>query len=339
MVAAAQNGHVAVVQELLAPHNAVHNIEVNKARTTDGATPLLLAAQNGHVAVVQELLAPHNAVHNIEVNKATNNGCTPLIIASHRGYVEIVNALLAKNADVNATTNDGTALFFASSLGQLNVVKALLAARNIEVNKVTPTKGATPLFSASLLGHADVIKELLSQKAEIEKTDNNGCTPLLVATQNGHLEAVQTLLQAGANQDISTNGDYQFGYNVILSNDKIRIQVTKDASSCLYSSLTPLDCATEIYNQLETLLKAVAEADPHFQTFKNKLNDYSQIIRLLSQHALLKKKVRNADDADLKSHSPKRAASGSDSPVPAAAAALILKEKHPSPDNSPTWTV
>ena len=28
-----ETGHVAVVQELVAPHNAVHNIEVDKART------------------------------------------------------------------------------------------------------------------------------------------------------------------------------------------------------------------------------------------------------------------------------------------------------------------
>ena len=52
-----KNGHVAVVQELLAPHNAVHNIEVNKA-ANNGCTPLVAAAQNGHVAVVEELLAP-----------------------------------------------------------------------------------------------------------------------------------------------------------------------------------------------------------------------------------------------------------------------------------------
>ena len=50
---ASQNGHLSVVQRLL----AAPSIEVNKAPATDGTTPLHAAAMYGHVAVVQTLLA------------------------------------------------------------------------------------------------------------------------------------------------------------------------------------------------------------------------------------------------------------------------------------------
>ena len=234
-----------------------------------------------------------------------------MFFASQNGYVEIVNALLAQNADVNAANNSGTtALSMASHNGHLSVVQALLAHPNIEVNKAYTVTGATPLFLASRKGHAAVIKALLAQKAEIDKTNNNGYSIANCASK-GPPRNIHALLQAGANQDISNNGDYQFGYKVIISDGKIRIEVAKDASSCLSSCLKPIDSATEIYTHLETLLKGIPEADPHLQTYKNKLNDYAQIIRL-AQQALSKKNVRNADDADLKSPSPKRAAGGSD---------------------------
>lgn len=291
---------------------------------------MLLASKNGRLGVVQALLA----APNVEVNKArTTDGATPLLFASANGYAEIVNALLINHADLNKATNTGwTPLLGAAYGGHLAVVRALLAAPTIEVNNAHSTDGATPLFLASKYGHADVVKELSAQSAEVDKTDNNGCTPLLVASQNGHLEAVQALLQAGANPDISPNGDYQFGYRVTLSNGKIDILVTQDASSRLLSSLKPIDCASQIHTQIETLLAGVGEADPHLQAYKTKLNDFTQIIRLLSQH-VSEMKARKADMADLKLHFPKWDASPSYSTWSAAAAALASIASHSSQHN------
>ena len=81
---------------------------------------MFLAAQNGHVAVVQELLAPRNAFHNIEVNKATNNGCTPLIIASLLGHTDVMKELLSQKAKIDKTDNNGcTPLLVATENGHL----------------------------------------------------------------------------------------------------------------------------------------------------------------------------------------------------------------------------
>ena len=66
LLAAAFNGHDAVVARLL----AVAGVDVNQARTdgvtTSGATPLCIAAQEGHDAVVARLLA----VAGVDVNMA-----------------------------------------------------------------------------------------------------------------------------------------------------------------------------------------------------------------------------------------------------------------------------
>ena len=70
---ASERGHVEVVTELL----AYPQINVTKARSTDGVTPLFLAARNGHLEVVKELLAQPKI--NANQGRSTN-GATPLIL-------------------------------------------------------------------------------------------------------------------------------------------------------------------------------------------------------------------------------------------------------------------
>ena len=60
-------------------HDAFCNVDL--ARTTDGATPLLLAAQNGHADVVEKL----NAAHCI-LNIPAINGSTVLSIGTLPGH-------------------------------------------------------------------------------------------------------------------------------------------------------------------------------------------------------------------------------------------------------------
>jgi hypothetical protein len=55
---AAQEGHVEVVEALLKAE-----ADVNKAKTNDGATPLLVAAKEGHVNVVEMLLKAEKDIH------------------------------------------------------------------------------------------------------------------------------------------------------------------------------------------------------------------------------------------------------------------------------------
>jgi ankyrin repeat protein len=70
LAAAASRGHDDMVLALLDA-----GVDVNQARTDDGATPLYTASQNGHQSLVESLLA----VDDIDVNKArTDDGSTPL---------------------------------------------------------------------------------------------------------------------------------------------------------------------------------------------------------------------------------------------------------------------
>ena len=63
--------------------------DVNKARTTDGSTPLYIAAQNGHTAIVSKLLQ-----HGADKSIRGFRNRTPLEAAQLDNHAAIV-ALLA----------------------------------------------------------------------------------------------------------------------------------------------------------------------------------------------------------------------------------------------------
>ena len=127
---------------------AQDGIDVNKAETVLGFTPLCMACLNGNTEIAKLLLEQDG----IEVNKAmTDDGSTPLFVACKEGYSEIVKRLLAHNGiEVNkATTDDGTTpLYIACQEVHTEIVKLLLAHNGIEVNKATTDDGSTPLHAA-----------------------------------------------------------------------------------------------------------------------------------------------------------------------------------------------
>ena len=114
-------GHTEVVKLLLAQDG----IEVNKARTDDGTTPLFMACQEGHFEVVKLLLAQDG----IEANKAcTADGSTLLYMACQQGHSEVVKLLLAQDGiEVNKARNDQvTPLYMACFIGHLAVAHVLV---------------------------------------------------------------------------------------------------------------------------------------------------------------------------------------------------------------------
>jgi Ankyrin repeats (3 copies)/Ankyrin repeats (many copies) len=126
---AAENGHLALVQELLeagSPLEAVDHVRRTAlqcaalrghpdvvatlleagsslaARDKCDNQALHLAVENGHLEVTRILLAAHTDVH--ATDKFQN---TPLILAAECGYLELVELLLAAGSDVDAVDHNG----------------------------------------------------------------------------------------------------------------------------------------------------------------------------------------------------------------------------------------
>ena len=180
---AAQGGHEAIVQQLLARGADI------EAKDRFGQTPLSFAAQGGHEAVVQQLLA-----QGADIEAKARAGRTPLSFAAMRGHEAVVQQLLARGADIEAKDRAGrTPLSYAAGRGDEAVVQQLLA-RDADI-EAKDEYGWTPLSYAVGNGHAAVVQQLLARGADIEAKDRFGQTPLSYAAESGH-EAVVRLLQS-----------------------------------------------------------------------------------------------------------------------------------------------
>ena len=85
LMLASHNGHLDVVEALLADSRIHVNIKNN-----DGDTALMLASLNGHLDIVKLLLADPR----VDVNTTTKYGWTALANASFEGHLDIVKLLL-----------------------------------------------------------------------------------------------------------------------------------------------------------------------------------------------------------------------------------------------------
>jgi ankyrin repeat protein len=225
---ASQIGNVPMVTMLLT-HEATG---VNKARTDNGFTPLIVATQEGHLAVVEALLAG-GADRSITIqgrftalHVARQEGHHA--IAALLGGVH--GSPAAHGAD-GAADNGKSPLFFASQNGHMAIVKALLAQEATDVNQASTDNGFTPLYVASAEGHAAVVKALLRHHAiKVNQADKNGQTPLMMAACAGHRACVEALLAGGADSRIVSPGQFtaanvarQEGHHavvVLLCNDE-----------------------------------------------------------------------------------------------------------------------
>jgi ankyrin repeat protein len=213
---ASTNGHLQVVERLLATPGINVNIKAN-----DG-TPLHSATRKGHVSIVQRLLT----VPGIDLG--TRGWESPLSTAIYLNHIEIIELLLAviHNVDeyvanplhwpafrgdakltrrllaapgvnVNALGHDGPPLFIASAHGHRSVVEVLLADPRIDVN-ITNRNGVTPLLVAVVHDRQPVIKSLLADpRIDVNKGTWWHGTPLQKASIDGNLPVVQLLLASG----------------------------------------------------------------------------------------------------------------------------------------------
>jgi ankyrin repeat protein len=187
---AAENGHGAVVQLLLAKGKA--DIDT---KDIVGRTPLVWAAGNGHEAVIQLLRATGKA----DIDAKDHAGRTPLSWAAENGHGAVVQLLLATGkADIDAKDHAGrTPLSWAAENGHGAVIQLLLATGRVDID-TKDIVGRTPLVWAAGNGHEAVIQLLRATgKADIDAKDHAGRTPLSWAAGSGHEAIVQLLLATG----------------------------------------------------------------------------------------------------------------------------------------------
>jgi ankyrin repeat protein len=188
-------------------------------------TPLLLAAENGHLAVVNLLLAKGADVNAKASYNSIHETATPLIGATQvasdyeklgggplpgsreassktHGYLEVVTVLLDKGAAVNAKNNFGnTALLNAAGNGQAEVVKLLLD-RGASVD-LGNNEGVTPLLMAAQYGDVAVVTALLAKGANPNlamstKGGQKPWTPISIAQANHFTNVVELLERESA---------------------------------------------------------------------------------------------------------------------------------------------
>ena len=158
-------------------------------------TPLWRAANNGLVHTARRLLEGTADRRGVEVDRATtDNGATPLIQTTAQSFPGVTEILLQHCADANKARNDGmTPLLVAALKGSVEVTQLLLV-HGAEVNQADKKK-QTPLHLASLYGHVATVRFLLENQADTTSKNQWGRTPLATARQAGHDEVATLLVQ------------------------------------------------------------------------------------------------------------------------------------------------
>ena len=133
LLRAAANGDQTAVARWLADNNTNVNFQIIGV-----GTALHRAAEEGHLAVVEQLLAAGaevNAWAAISGGEGYGAGWTPLHGAAVKGHLAVVERLLAAGAEVNTVASSawtarisGTALHQAAAQGHVAIVERLLTA-------------------------------------------------------------------------------------------------------------------------------------------------------------------------------------------------------------------
>ncbi|KJK82552.1 hypothetical protein H634G_02158 [Metarhizium anisopliae BRIP 53293] len=181
---AAENGHLAAVQELLEPKidDSVRNCSI----------AFFLTAANGHASIVERLLK-----HGIRNTVVDEEGNTPLHVAAREGYVGVILMLPdTPEFAVNPKNAKGwTSLHMAAHFGNLRTVKELLKLGS-DIKLVTDNND-TPLLLAAAGGHRLTARELIEKAPDAKSRNREGREAINVAAKRGHVAIVQELLLAG----------------------------------------------------------------------------------------------------------------------------------------------
>ncbi len=195
LVAAARNGHWAVVRLLLD-----NGADVNYHAMGD-ETALMAAANSGSEDIVIELLQ-----RGARANEKVRGDGSPLIAAARSGSREAVQRLLDAGADPNLyVRGDEAPLFHAVVGGHADVVEALIRAG---ADPSVEYRGdGTPLMLAIRHGHDDIAELLLKAGAAVNSQVRGDGTALIDAARRNDLVMIEALIAAGADVNLSVSGD------------------------------------------------------------------------------------------------------------------------------------
>ncbi|OAY50447.1 ankyrin repeat-containing protein At5g02620 [Manihot esculenta] len=198
LYAAAENGHAAVVAEML----GYMDLEIASVAARNGFDSFHIAAKQGHLEVLKELL---RGFPNLAMT--TDLTCTTALhTAATQGHVDVVNLLLETDSNlVKIARNNGkTALHSAARMGHVEVLRSLLG-KDPSTGLRTDKKGQTALHMAVKGQNEEIVRELLKPDPSVLiLEDNKGNTVLHIAAKKGRTQNVRCLLSVeGINVNVT----------------------------------------------------------------------------------------------------------------------------------------
>lgn len=252
LIEAVNNGHLAVVKELLKS-----GADPNLSTTVWCCSPLQCAGIHGDIKIA-EFLVQSGAL----VNKTDRSGVTPLIAACHNGHIDVARFLLQNGADLEHRTgfeivptlvqksretlesdNPLREMFFGP-FTQNNALTKAVWTDNIEMAKLLLDqgcninaqngKGNTALNVAALTGNVKMVNLLIDTEADMEIKNEKAATPLLTALDamfateeedkvKNYFSILNLLLKAGSDALVKDN----FGHNFV---QKLFVKKSKNIS-------------------------------------------------------------------------------------------------------------
>jgi hypothetical protein len=184
LTAAAANGHLSVVSELLERRANINS------RNSQGQTALFRASYAGHTAVVRALIEK-----GAEVDARDSNARTPLFVAAERGHLNILRILLEKGADAAASGGlMNISILEAAEMNHHSKVVTLLRER-LPANASTESTRSAPSPQAidalrKLVGppqdeRAEAMRSSARQMAEHKQAPFQDFRAFLIKRQDG----------------------------------------------------------------------------------------------------------------------------------------------------------
>ncbi len=196
LMIASQNGHLELVQQLLA-HHADPTMKRN-----DGKTITQILSKIGRYPNIVKLLRDEEK--KIQKRRSAFKVCSELefqmiLTAFHRSLTaKELAEYMKKGASINAQDKWGNSLLMgAIRRGSLEFVELLL--RNKANVNLKDEKGNSALHQAIDFKKSDAVRLLLEKNADVNTTDNEGFTPMFSAVDHGDLDLIKKLQQKGAN--------------------------------------------------------------------------------------------------------------------------------------------